>query len=159
MSTSLIAMLLAQAAPVALPRDPFVSIRATVATTLACERSFDTERRQLADAMKRVDALPQYTAQELELWHKAYAEQRSREGDFKSRRAVACKNESAFERMKAELRKLRPDLSPGEVHVFALGLFHDLRRTAEYAADFSAGYNASQYTPPPAPPPPAKTGS
>ncbi|MFM5955456.1 MAG: hypothetical protein ACKOPE_14300 [Novosphingobium sp.] len=137
------------------PADSFVSLRAIVAPTLACERTVDGERRQLEIARRKIDAMPAYSVTEQQQWQAAWDANIAKEQEFKVRRAAACKTDTAFEKMKAELARMRPDLGPYEVHQFAIGFFQDLRRTAEYAADFKAGHNARQYAPPSAPPPPA----
>ena len=132
--------------------DPVVPLRAIVTPALACERQFDAERRQLADERRKIDAMPSWSAAEQAQWHAAWQVHDGKDREFKERRGKVCKTEESFERLKAHLARMRPDLSPGEVHLFALGFFHDLRRTAEYAADFATGYNARQYSPPPPPP-------
>ena len=134
--------------------DAFGSMRAVVAPALACERTFDAERRKLAEEQRTIDAMPTRTGAEQAQWHAAWETHDAKDRAFKDRRGKVCKSEEAFERLKARLAQMRPDLSPGEVHTFALGFFQDLRRTAEYAADFAAGSNAQQYTPIPAPPAP-----
>ena len=149
-------------APAAIvPADPFVALRAIVAPALACERKYDAERRQLSDEQHKIDTMYSGSATEAQ-WHVAREAHDAKDRAFRDRRGKVCKSEQAFERLKARLSQMRPDLSPSEVHLFALGFFHDLRRTAEYAADFGAGYNARQYSPPRAPPPSpprSKTGN
>ena len=149
-------LVLAHAASAPMAADPFVALRETVAPTLACERSFDAERRQIIDAGRAVWALPRGTAAEQDAWSKAYAAVEESDRAMKTRRSAMCKDTVTFEQLKARLAKLRPDLPPGDVHRWALGFFHELRRTAEYAADFKDGYAADHYTPPPAPPAPAR---
>lgn len=148
------------APPRALPSDPFESLWSIVAPALACERIFDAERRKFADEQRRINSLPARSAAEQKQWHDAWEANDAKEQEFKDRRETACKAGDSFDRLKVRLRQMRSDLSSGEVHTFALGFFHDLRRTSEYAADFGSGHDARQYTPPPAPPPPpAKTGN
>jgi hypothetical protein len=150
-----LALVLTQAASV-LPTAPdaFASFRAIIAPSLNCERKFDAQRRKLLDEDRAISKMPIQNLEDDRIWREAYSLFQERDRQFRKARALSCKPETSFDLLKARLAAIQPKLTAVEIQAFALGFYNELRQTSEIASDFSAGYDARQYTAPSAPPPP-----
>ena len=155
MSLTALLLLLAQSPTVQpVATDTFGALRAIVLPSLMCERGFDAERRKLAEEEWAINQLPdQTTVDSDKQWHEANAAFQTKFAQFRGKRAAACKTDEYFGKLEKRLSEMQPKLTLGEVGNFALGLFKNMQANNEFAADFRAGWNHKQFTPPSAPPP------
>ena len=146
-----VALVLAQAtSAVPVTPDVFASLRSIIAPSLNCERGFDVQRRKFLDEKKAIDKLANHTQEENRLVNEALDSLQERDQQFRTNRAAKCRLDVYGDRLKVRLRLLQPKLTPDEIRWFTVGFYNDLRQMSEFAADFSAGYDFQQYTPPPA---------
>jgi hypothetical protein len=121
---------------------------------LKCERGFDVQRRKQADEWRILDRMPYDTTADKDNWQKQWNDLNAKKQQFLQVRAEACKAGFHLDRLKLLLARLRPDLPPNKLQIFASGFSSEVRKLDEAAADFRDKYYSDQYAPPSPPPPP-----